>query len=115
MFRRLGNSLNVLNLFLSRCEELNLLETLTTNIRRLLEELHTVHTRILNIIITEHEFVLNLNHPCSLLSAELIYTGLGRPQLRVSVVETNRLYDVYMSWKDAALHLGVSVRTIEKR
>ena len=36
-------------------------------------------------------------------------------RLRVSAVETNRLYDVYRSWKDVALHLGVSIRTLERR
>ena len=33
--RRLDDSLNVLNIFLSKCEELNMSETLTTNIRSL--------------------------------------------------------------------------------
>ena len=84
----------MLNIFLCRSKELNIPEMLTTNIRKLLEELHSVHTCILNIIITEHDFVLNLNHPCSLLSADLggsdlefqhlklidsmMYTGLGK-------------------------------------
>ena len=36
-------------------------------------------------------------------------------RLRVSAVETNRLYDVYRSWKDVVLHLGVSIRTLERR
>ena len=113
--RRLDDSLNVLNIFLSRCEELNISEVLTTNIRRLLEELHSIHTSILNIVINEHDFVLNSNHPCFLPSAEPTYTGLGRPRLRVSAAEINRLYGVCRSWKDVALHLGVSVRTLERR
>ena len=75
--RRLDDSLNVLNIFLSRCEGLNIPETLTTNIRRILGELHSIHTRILNIIINEHSFVLNSNHPYFLPSAEPTYTGLG--------------------------------------
>ena len=104
--RRLDDSLNVLNIFFSRCEEFNIPETLTTIIRRLLQELHSIHTRISNN--------LNLNHPCFLPSAEPTYTGLGWPRLRVSAVEINRLYDVYSSWKDVALHLGVSVRTLER-
>ena len=100
--RRLYDSLNVFNIP----------ETLTTNIRMFLEELHSIHTRILNIIIFEYDFVLNANDSCSFLSAKPIYTGLGRPELRVSAVEINRVYDMYMSWKDVALHLGVSVRTL---
>ena len=87
--RRLDDSLNVLNIFLSRCEELNIPETLTTNIRRLLEELHSIHRRILHITISEHDFVLNSNHPCFLSSAEPICTGRGRPRQRVSAVEIN--------------------------
>ena len=45
--RSFDDSLNVLNIFLSRCEELNIPETLPTNIRKLLEELHSIHKRIL--------------------------------------------------------------------
>ena len=75
--RRLDDSFNVLNVFLSRCEELNMSENLTTNIRRLLEELHSIHTRIFHIIINEHDFVLNSNHPYFVPSAEPTYTGLG--------------------------------------
>ena len=52
--RRLGDSLNVLNILRSRCEELNIPETLTTKIRRFLEELHFIHTRIFDIIILEN-------------------------------------------------------------
>ena len=103
-----------LNIFLSRCEELNIPETLTTNSRRL-QELHSVHTPILNIIITEHDFAVNSNHPCSLPSAEPIYKGLRWPQLKVSALRTNQLYDAYRSWKDVALYLGVLVRTFERR
>ena len=95
--RRLDDSLNVLNIFFSRCEELNIPVTFTTNIRKLLEELHSIHRRIVNININEHGFVLNSNHPCFLPSAEPTYSGLGRPRLRVSSVEINRLYDVYRS------------------
>ena len=113
--RRLDDSLNVLNIFLSRCEELNIPETLTMNIRRLLEDPHSIRRRIVNIIITEHDFVLNSNHPCSLPSAEPTHTGLERPRQRVSAAEINRLYDVYRSWKDVALYLGVSARTLERR
>ena len=82
--RRLDDSLNVLNMFLSRCEELNISETLTTNIRRLLKELHSILTSTLNVIINENDFVLNSNHPCFLPTAEPTYTGLGRPRLTVS-------------------------------
>ena len=113
--RRLDDSFNVLNIFLSRCEELNMSENLTTNIRRLLEGLHSIHTRIFIIIINEHDFVLNSNHPCFVPSAEPTYTGLGRSRQRVWAAEINRLYDVYRSWKDVALHLGVSVRTLERK
>ena len=113
--RRLDDSLNVLNTFLNKCGELNIPETFTTNVRSLLEELYSIHTRNLNIIIIEHDFVLNSNHPCSLLSAQPICTLLGWPRLRVSVVEINRLYNVYRSWKNVALHLGVSVRTLERK
>ena len=70
---------------------------------------------ILNIIVTEHDFVLNLNHQCSLPSAELTCTRLGQSRLRVSAVEINRLYDVYRSSKDFSLDFGVSVRTLERR
>ena len=59
--------------------------------------------------------MLNSNHPCFLPSPEPTYTGLRRPRLRVSAVEINQLFDVYRSWKDVALHLGVSVRTLERR
>ena len=48
-------------------------------------------------------------------SAELIYTGPGQPRFRVSAVETNQFYDVYRSWKDVALHLGISVRILERK
>ena len=113
--RRLDDSLNVLNTFLSKCGELNIRETFTTNVRCLLEELYSIHTRNLNIIIIEHDFVLNSNHPCSLPSAEPICTLLGWPRLRVSAVEINRLYNVYRSRKDVAFHLGVSVRTLERK
>ena len=113
--RRLDDSLNVLNTFLSKCGELNILETFTTNVRSLLEELYSIHTCNLNIIIIEYDFVLNSNHPCSLPSAEPICTLLGWPRLRVSAVEINLLYNVYRSWKDVALHLGVSVRTLERK
>ena len=92
--RLLDDSLNVLSIFLSKCEELNIPETLTTKFRRLLEELHSIHTRIFNIIINEHGFVLNSNHPCFLLSAEPTYTGPGRPRLEISAVEIIWLYDV---------------------
>ena len=47
--------------------------------------------------------------------AELIYTGLGRPRFRVSAVETNQFYGVYRSGKDVALHLGISLRTLERK
>ena len=80
-----------------------------------LEELYSIHTCFLNITVTENNFVLNSNHPCSLLSAKAIRTGLGRPQLRVSAVATNQLYDVYRSWKDISLYLGVSVKGLERR
>ena len=80
-----------------------------------MEELHSVHTGILNIVINKHDFVLNSNHPGFLPSAEPTYTGLGRPRQRVSAVDINRLYDVYRSWKNVALYLGVSVRTLERR
>ena len=79
--RRLDDCLNIVNIFLSRYEELNIPETLTTNIRRLVEELCSIHTHILNIIINKHDFVLNSNHPCFFLSAKPIYTEPGRPQL----------------------------------
>ena len=42
------------------------------------------------------------------------YTGLGRPRLRVSAAEINRLFDVYRSWKDVAHNMGGSLRTLEK-
>ena len=87
--RRVDDSLNELNIFLNRCEELNISETLTTNIRGLLQELHSIHTSILNIIINEHDFVSNSNHPCFLPSSEPTYTGFGRPRLRVSAAEIN--------------------------
>ena len=77
--RRLDDCLNVVNVFLSRYEELNIPETLTTNIRRFVEELCSIHTHILNVIINKHDFVLNSNHPCFFLSAKPIYTELGRP------------------------------------
>ena len=64
-------------LFLYRWKELNIPETLITNIKRLLEELHSIQARFLNIIVTGHDFLLNLNHPCSLPSAEPICTGFG--------------------------------------
>ena len=51
----------------------------------------------------------------SLTSAEPIYAGLGWSRPRISTGKINQLYYVYMSWKDVALHLGVSVRTLEKR
>ena len=53
------------------------------------------------------------NHLYSLSSDEPIYTGLGRPGLGVSAFETNGLDGVYRSWKDVALHWGVSVKTLE--
>lgn len=56
---------------LADVKEINIPETLTTKIKKLLEVLHSVHTRILNIIITEHDFEWNLNHLCSLPSADL--------------------------------------------
>ena len=95
LFRRLDDSLNVLDVFFNRCKELNIPETLTTNIRRLLEELHSIHTRILNIIMLKHDFVLNSIDPCSFPSAKPIYTGYGRTRPRVSAFKINRLYDVY--------------------
>ena len=113
--RRHDDLFNLLNIFLSRCEGINVPETLTRNISRLLEELHSVHMRILIIIVTEHDFVVNSNQPCSLPSAEPIYTGLGQPRLGVSVVQTNRLCGVCRSCKGVALHMGVSVRTLERR
>ena len=64
--RRLDDSLNVLNMFLSRCEELNIQQTLTTKVRRLLEDIYSIHTHIPNILTTEYEFVSNSNHPCFL-------------------------------------------------
>ena len=96
---RLDDSINLLNIFLSWWEQFNILETLTTNITRLLEELHSIRKHILNIIVTEHDFLLNTNHLCSLPSAESISTGFGRPRLRVWAGEINRLYDVYRSGK----------------
>ena len=80
-----------------------------------LEELHSIHTIMLNIIVTEHDFVLNSNHSCSLTSPEPRCTGLVGPQVRVSAVEINRLYDVCISWKVVSLDLAVSVRTLERR
>ena len=46
--------IDVLNIFLSRCNELNIPETLTTNIMRILQNVHFIYTRILNIIINQH-------------------------------------------------------------
>ena len=64
-------------LFLYRWKELNIPETLITNIRKLLEELHSIEACFLNIIVTGHDFLLNPNHSCSLRSAESICTGFG--------------------------------------
>ena len=85
------------------------------NIRRFLEELHSIHKLIVNIIVTKHDFVLNLNHLCSLPSAESICTGFGWPQLWVSAVKINRLYEICRPSKVVSLDFGVSVRTPERR
>ena len=69
--RRLDDSFDVLNIFLIRCEESSIPETLTTKIR-FLEELLSIHMPILNIITLEHNFVLSSNGPCSFSSAESI-------------------------------------------
>ena len=53
---RLDDSVNVPNIFFSRCKELNIPESLTANSRRLLQKLHSIETSILIIIINEHDF-----------------------------------------------------------
>ena len=93
--RSLDDPLNVLNILLSRCVELNISAPLT--VRGLLEELHFVQERIFHIIINKHDFVLNSKHPCFYLNQHtqdlgghdlefqqlklidsLMYTGLGK-------------------------------------
>ena len=51
----------------------------------------------------------------SLTLAEPIYAELGWSRPGVSTGKIDQLYYVYMSWKDVALHLGVSVKPLEKR
>ena len=57
----LDYSLNVVNIFLSRCEELNIPETLTTKIRRFLEELYSIHTSLILLYMISRQ--IQMNHP----------------------------------------------------
>ena len=82
---------------------------------RLKKKLHSIFTLINNIISIENDYVTSGSHIFTTSSVDPTYTGLGRPHLNVATDEITQLYGIYRSWKDVALYLGISVRSLEQR
>ena len=114
--RKLEDSLNVMNIFVSRCEDINASADLILNVRRTLGQVQLLYSRICDVISTDNDYVLSLTSSNDTnIQTEHPYTGLGRPRLNLEQCEIERLYDIYRSWNQVASHLRVSVRTLQRR
>ena len=112
---KIQDSLNVLNVIVSRCEELNAEFGLTQEIRSLIHSILPLNAHLQDAIAIDEDYVMNLNEQAATGSVEESNDVLGRPRLAVGKDEMERLFDIHRSWKDVASFLVVSTKTIQRR
>lgn len=112
---KIQDALNVLNVIVSRCEEVNAELGLTQEIRSLIGSIMPLHERLREAIAIDEDYIMNVNTQVATGTLEESNDVPGRPRLAVGKNEMERLFDIHRSWKEVASFLGVSTKTIQRR
>lgn len=115
--RRLNDFLNVLNVLHRRSEEVAAPFRLIDNFGELKGEIQVLRDRFDDTVASDVEYLAELNNTranCPNEHAEELGQA-GRPRKDVPKDESQRLFNIYRSWKDVASQMGISERTLYRR
>eukprot|EP00112_Aurelia_sp_Birch-Aquarium-sp1_P026258 Seg920.7 transcript_id=Seg920.7/GoldUCD/mRNA.D3Y31 product="hypothetical protein" protein_id=Seg920.7/GoldUCD/D3Y31 len=113
--RKVQNALIVLNVIVSRCEDINAPNSFTQEISALMDGLVPLNERLRDAIEVDEEYVITLNEPVPISTLEDVDNVFGRPRIAVEKEEMERLFGIYRSWKEVASLMGVSKKTLQRR
>lgn len=113
--RKVQDALNVLNVIVSRCEDINAPHSFTQEMSALMDGLVPLNERLRDAIEVDEEYVMTLNEPVPRSTLEDVDNVFGRPRIAVEKAEMERLFGIYRSWKEVASLMGVSTKTLQRR